>query len=63
MKEQEFNRKISSLFESHETLTMTRNEKQSEGNGIYDRYRDPVLTAAHAPVHWRYDLNHKRKAL
>jgi 4-O-beta-D-mannosyl-D-glucose phosphorylase len=60
MKEQEFNSKISSLFESHETLTMTRNEKQSEGNGIYDRYRDPVLTAAHAPVHWRYDLNHKR---
>jgi 4-O-beta-D-mannosyl-D-glucose phosphorylase len=27
------------------------------GNGVYDRYINPVLTAAHAPVFWRYDLN------
>jgi len=24
---------------------------------IYDRYVHPILTAQHAPIHWRYDLN------
>ncbi len=28
-----------------------------DGNGIFERYRNPVLTAAHAPLTWRYDLN------
>jgi len=27
------------------------------GNGIYERYERPVLTAAHTPLFWRYDLN------
>ncbi|MBR1471362.1 MAG: glycosidase [Lachnospiraceae bacterium] len=26
-------------------------------NGIYDRYVHPVLTAGHAPIIWRYDLD------
>jgi len=28
-----------------------------ESNGWFIRYRQPVLTAAHTPVAWRYDLN------
>ena len=28
-------------------------------NGIYQRYLHPVLTAAHVPLEWRYDLNPK----
>lgn len=31
-------------------------KKESFYNGIYDRYEHPVLTAAHAPLLWRYDL-------
>ena len=27
------------------------------GNGIFKRYKNPVLTAAHTPPLWRYDLN------
>lgn len=49
--------KIKKLFVEHETLITRKNEKQEGGNGIYDRYKYPVLTAAHAPVFWRYDLN------
>ena len=30
-----------------------------EDNGIFERYEFPVLTAAHAPLEWRYDLNPK----
>ena len=28
-----------------------------EGNGVVERYANPVLTAAHAPLEWRYDLS------
>lgn len=31
-------------------------KKESFYNGVYDRYEHPVLTAAHAPLIWRYDL-------
>ena len=49
--------KVKSLFAQHETLVTRKNEPVGGGNGIYERYRYPVLTAAHAPVFWRYDLN------
>jgi 4-O-beta-D-mannosyl-D-glucose phosphorylase len=29
------------------------------GNGVFDRYAFPVLTAEHTPVFWRYDLDQK----
>ncbi len=28
-----------------------------EGNGVVERYANPVLTASHAPLEWRYDLS------
>lgn len=28
-----------------------------EGNGIFERWENPVLTADNAPLEWRYDLN------
>lgn len=49
--------KIKTLFTEYEKLITRKNEKQDGGNGVYDRYKYPVLTAAHAPVFWRYDLN------
>ncbi len=33
------------------------NEISGIGNGVFDRYKNPVLTAAHTPLSWRYDLN------
>ncbi len=33
------------------------NSKLPLGNGIYERYRNPVITANHIPINWRYDLN------
>ena len=38
-------------------LISKKNKPVSFSNGIYTRYRNPVLTADHVPVHWRYDLN------
>jgi 4-O-beta-D-mannosyl-D-glucose phosphorylase len=49
--------KVQELFNSYEKLITRRNEPEKDGNGIYERYKNPVLSAAHAPVFWRYDLN------
>lgn len=45
------------LTEHYEQLINRPNEKLPNGNGIYDRYKYPVLTAEHAPLIWRYDFN------
>ncbi|MBR4587250.1 MAG: glycosidase [Lachnospiraceae bacterium] len=41
----------------YEALIARKNIKADFTNGIYSRYKYPVLTAAHAPVFWKYDLN------
>ncbi len=44
-------------LEKQECLINQKNRKSDFYNGIFDRYENPVLTRAHAPLHWRYDLN------
>jgi len=55
----EFKQKVKQLFQQHEALITQQNQKKSSGNGIYDCYENPILTAEHAPIFWRYDLNEK----
>ena len=52
-----FKQALENLKAEHEELLSRKNIKSESGNGIYDRYEYPVLTAAHAPLHWRYDFN------
>lgn len=54
-----FNIKVKALFTNHKRLITRKNVKIKETNGIYHRYKYPVITAAHTPVFWRYDLDHK----
>ena len=54
-----FKKSVQNLFKQQQKLLTRRNRKLPEGNGIIDRYQFPVLTAAHAPIIWRYDLNQK----
>ena len=53
----QFTQKIKQLLEDQETLLNRKNEPTDYTNGWCQRYKNPVLTAAHTPVHWRYDLN------
>ena len=53
----EFRRQIRELFKNHERLVTRKNHRIEAGNGVFDRYAYPVLTAEHAPVFWRYDLD------
>lgn len=49
--------RVKALFDQHNALITRKNEPLIETNGIYQRYKFPVLTGAHAPVFWRYDLD------
>ncbi|MEQ8581502.1 MAG: glycosidase [Marinoscillum sp.] len=49
--------RVKAMLYKHELFLSIKNEPIGRSNGIYQRYKNPILTAAHAPVHWRYDLN------
>jgi 4-O-beta-D-mannosyl-D-glucose phosphorylase len=53
----EFYNRLTGLEKGYELLINQPNQKAEAGNGIFDRYRHPVLTAQHTPLFWRYDLN------
>ena len=59
MNQAAFKKSIQNLFKQQEKLLARRNHKAADGNRIYDRYEHPVVTAAHAPLIWRYDFNPK----
>jgi len=59
MTQASFKENVQELFAQQEKLLALPNSKSANGNGVFDRYENPVLTAAHAPITWRYDLDQK----
>ena len=49
--------KVKQLLDDHDSFLSVPNKPEQATNGVYQRYQNPVLTAAHTPVFWRYDLN------
>ncbi|MBO7403240.1 MAG: glycosidase [Lachnospiraceae bacterium] len=45
------------MFADYAHLIHEKNEKTDFYNGIYSRYKNPVLTRDHIPPFWKYDLN------
>ncbi|SEO70375.1 4-O-beta-D-mannosyl-D-glucose phosphorylase [Mucilaginibacter gossypiicola] len=56
---QEFNQRLIQLQAEQAQLINRENEVEETGNGIFSRFKYPVLTAAHTPLEWRYDLDAK----
>lgn len=54
-----FEQRLKDVEADHFALLERKNHPVKEHNGIYQRYEHPVLTAAHTPLFWRYDLNEK----
>jgi 4-O-beta-D-mannosyl-D-glucose phosphorylase len=52
-----FNERLDNLQRAYHDLINRPNAALPDGNGIYERYKYPVLTAAHVPLNWKYDLN------
>jgi len=57
MKNKEFEHRLAILNKMHHKLISRPNKMIKGGNGIYDKYKFPVVTAAHTPLFWRYDMN------
>ncbi|MES2064011.1 MAG: glycosidase [Bacteroidota bacterium] len=53
---QQFKQRLAGLEEAYAKLIDINNEIDGLGNGVFDRYKYPVLTAQHAPIAWKYDL-------
>ncbi len=54
----EFSKRVHKLLKDHEAFLSIKNVKVKKGNGTYQRYANPVVTAEHTPLFWRYDLNY-----
>lgn len=52
-----FQNRLQFLKASFIELISRRNNPLESINGIYERYENPVLTAAHTPLTWRFDFN------
>lgn len=52
-----FEERLNVIKAKHEQLLKMKNVKDTVGNGIYDRYKYPIITAEHIPLAWRYDFN------
>ena len=53
-----FTEQSKKIKREHQALIHRKNRRQKHGNGIFDRYENPVLTLEHTPLVWRYDFNH-----
>lgn len=57
-------KRLQKIFADYEALIVRKNAVDPAwSNGWFDRYRDPVVTAAHTPPFWRYDLDPKSNPL
>ncbi|WP_028298510.1 glycoside hydrolase family 130 protein [Olivibacter sitiensis] len=52
-----FSSRLKAITQQYEQLVGRKNEVVLPSNGVFERYKHPILTAAHAPVFWRYDLS------
>jgi 4-O-beta-D-mannosyl-D-glucose phosphorylase len=53
----DFDARLTAVKSNYEQLIDQKNKEAATGNGIFTRYQSPVLTAAHVPYFWKYDLN------
>lgn len=52
-----YDNRLRILTEEYETLISRENKRIRSNNDIFERYKYPILTAAHTPLEWRYDFN------
>lgn len=52
-----FQERLKELQDNYRKLIDIKNTEAKEEHGLYTRYQHPVLTAAHIPIHWKFDLN------
>ena len=56
----DFEKNLRRKIDQHTKLVERKNRRVKDGNGIFERWENPVLTAGHTPLFWRYDLDRRR---
>ncbi len=56
----DFEKNLRRKIDQHTKLVERRNRRVKDGTGIFERWENPVLTAGHTPLFWRYDLDRRR---
>jgi 4-O-beta-D-mannosyl-D-glucose phosphorylase len=56
----DFEKALRRKVDQHTKLLERTNRRVKDGNGVFDRWENPVLTGAHTPLFWRYDLDPRR---
>ena len=57
MREDVFESRLRKVKKKHRKVIHKQNKALFSENGIYTRYKYPVITRNHVPLHWRFDLN------
>ena len=52
-----YDNRLHILTKEYDELISRENEKILPGNGVFERYKYPILTAEHPPLEWRYDFH------
>ncbi len=52
-----FSKRLKKIIHEYESLINKKNKRLKAYNGIYQRYKYPVVTSDHIPYFWKYDLN------
>ena len=52
-----YENRLKLLIDEKEAIISRKNTPIEPGNGVFHRYRFPVLTEKHAPLFWSYDLD------
>jgi 4-O-beta-D-mannosyl-D-glucose phosphorylase len=56
----DFEKALRRRIDQHSDLVELKNRRLRDGSGVFERWENPVLTAAHTPLLWRYDLDRRR---
>jgi len=56
----DFEKVLRRRIEQHGELVELKNRRVRDASGVFERWENPVLTAAHTPLFWRYDLDRRR---
>ena len=56
----DFEKALRRRIDQHSELVELKNRRLRDGSGVFERWENPVLTAAHTPPFWRHDLDRRR---
>jgi 4-O-beta-D-mannosyl-D-glucose phosphorylase len=59
----DFDQQLNRLTQEYEELLQRPNQPSPQNNGVIQRWVNPVLTAKHTPLFWRYDLGRESNPL